>query len=257
MDRPFLVILSAILCFAVIGCSAPTGSAAPGASAPSESPGAPPVSEPSASPPSSASGFEPSAPPASSAVSDPEPSAPPQASSSEAPSSSAPAAQQLAARPEVVLQLDKAAYTVDEIIKATVIITNKGDAVLLYVQGSSSARVPHALDVTAGELTALFYPVFMTDDYGIRQLAPGESVRFDCPFAPYIAKDAKTPVGTDKDIAFFKNNADFEPASGTVTVSAVFTWVDLHKTQAGSVFDEYDAAEKQETSAGQVITITG
>ncbi len=203
MDRPFFVILSVILCFAVIGCSAPTSSAAPGAITPSESPDAPPVSAPSALPPSS------------SVVSDPEPAALSQASSGEAPSSSAPAAQQLAARPEVVLLLDKAAYTADEIIKATVTITNKGDGVLLYVQGSSSARVPRALNVTAGDLTALFYPVFMTDDYGIRQLAPGESVRFDCPFAPYIAKDARALVGTDKDIAFFKDNPDFEPASGT------------------------------------------
>lgn len=127
---------------------------------------------------------------------------------------------------EIIGETAKAVYTTDEIVDLTITIRNTGDKSLLYVKGSGSSTVPDALRVKLGDLNPVFYPMITTRDYQMEILEPGQSVTYECPFAPYISNTGEVVYG-ENDIPFFKEG-DFTPApSGIVKGSVSFAYMQL------------------------------
>jgi len=147
---------------------------------------------------------------------------------------------------EIIGESSKSAYTTDEMVDLTVIIRNTSDKNLLYVKGSGSSLVPDALQVKLGDLNPVFYPMIMTSDYQVEILEPGQSVSFECPFAPYIS-DAGEVVYGENDISFFKEGA-FTPApSGMIKGSISFAYMPL----------EGDASEIGLVDESKMTTLQG
>lgn len=147
---------------------------------------------------------------------------------------------------EIIGESSKSAYTTDEIVDLTVIIRNTGDKTLLYVKGSGSSLVPDALQVKLGDLNPVFYPMIMTSDYQVEILEPGQSVSFECPFAPYISDTGEIVYG-ENDISFFKEGA-FTPApSGMIKGSISFAYMPL----------EGDASEIGLVDESKMTTLQG
>lgn len=129
---------------------------------------------------------------------------------------------------EIIGETSKAVYTTNEILDLTITIRNTGDKNLLYVKGSGSSIVPDALRVTLEDLNPVFYPVIMTSDYQLEILEPGQSVSFECPFAPYVSNTGEIVYG-ENDISFFKEG-NFTPApSGMVKGTISFAYMPLEE----------------------------
>jgi hypothetical protein len=122
------------------------------------------------------------------------------------------------------LVFDKAQYTLDDVIGSAVTVTNNTDKTMVFVKGSGSNSVPDALKYTLGGFVPLFKPEVMTMDYRMDDLAPGESVTWQCDFAPYIPKDGLPGFGAGREIEYFKSG-DFDPAPlGTTEGSLSFAY---------------------------------
>jgi hypothetical protein len=144
------------------------------------------------------------------------------------------------------VKFDSAEYTLDTVIGSAVTITNNTDKTMVFVKGSGSNSVPDALKYTIGGFVPLFKPEMMTMDFRMDDLAPGESVTFQCDFAPYIPKDGLPGFGAGRDIEYFKSG-DFDPAPlGTTEGSLSFAYF-LQETSV-SELALYDASALTEKS---------
>jgi hypothetical protein len=122
------------------------------------------------------------------------------------------------------VQFDGAEYTTDDLIGSTVTITNNTDKTMVFVKGSGANTVPDALKFDLGGFVPMYKPEMMTMDFRMDDLGPGETVTYQCDFAPYIPKDGYPGAGAGRDIDYFKSG-DFTPAApGTVTGSLSFTY---------------------------------
>ncbi|MCL2579301.1 MAG: hypothetical protein FWE32_04640 [Oscillospiraceae bacterium] len=103
-------------------------------------------------------------------------------------------------------------HTHEHIVVLIAEITNIGEDTVVYQIGSGSNRVPDALTVELGPLTALFKPVIQTMDMQHGTLEPGESVTFSLPFAPFTHESGEEQlIGFDRDIAFFEEDEEWQP----------------------------------------------
>lgn len=124
------------------------------------------------------------------------------------------------------LSLDRESYTVNDMVGLNITITNHAPTAVVYQKGSGSNRVPDGLQVSLGELTGMYQPVIATMDMQYGHLAPGESVTFEMPFAPYVAtKENLLGPGLDQTLDWFTGNEDYAPAQGgEVQGSLSFTY---------------------------------
>ncbi len=124
------------------------------------------------------------------------------------------------------LKLDREEYTVSDMLDLNVTIKNNASTPIVFVGGSGSNIVPDGLQVTLDELTPMYRPVAATMDMQYSNLAPGESVTFNLPFAPYVGtrQDLLGP-GLDQNLDFFRSNADYTPAkAGKINGTLTFTY---------------------------------
>lgn len=123
----------------------------------------------------------------------------------------------------MVLETSKPDYHTKEFVDLTVTLINSGQDPVMYVKGSGTARVPSALEIDLGGLNPVYVPQIMTTDFQMEVLEPGESVSFECPYAPYIPENGEFVYGTDHDIAFFEEGeftaAPYGEIKGVVTFS--------------------------------------
>ena len=107
---------------------------------------------------------------------------------------------------------DRPLHTHEHIVNLTAVVTNIGQETVVFQVGSGSNRVPDALRVELGPLTALFRPAIQTMDMQHSTLAPGESITFALPFAPYAHVSGEEQfIGLDKDLAFFQQDEEWVP----------------------------------------------
>lgn len=126
---------------------------------------------------------------------------------------------------DIRVEFDKTAYTHDMTIGTSVTIDNHSGKRIAYVKGSGANIIPDAFNYGLGELADTFHPIAVTMDYRIEILEPGQKLELQLDFVPYIAKDKTKPIGTDKDIAFFRDSEDFTPAEpGKVEGKASFEY---------------------------------
>ena len=106
----------------------------------------------------------------------------------------------------VTVFYDRPLHTHEHMVNLTAIVTNIGQETVVFQVGSGSNRVPDALYVELGPLTALFRPAIQTMDMQHSTLAPGESVTFQLPFAPFEHVSGEEQfIGLDRDLAFFQD----------------------------------------------------
>lgn len=127
----------------------------------------------------------------------------------------------------MVVEISQAAYTINDIIDVRVSIINNSGGMIQYVHGSGSYIVPDALRIGLGGLNPLFFPEIMTMDYQVSVLEPGETMSFDCPFAPYIPNSGEFVYGTGHDLSFFEQG-DFTPVpAGILAGTAEFSYMPM------------------------------
>ena len=129
----------------------------------------------------------------------------------------------------ITIFFDRPQFTHNDIVGLHATITNIGEEIVVFTKGSGSNRVPDALQVNLGEMTALFRPGIQTNDLQTSSLAPGESVTFPLPFAPYMYADTEAmfppPVGFDRDIEFFRSDEWIRVEEGEIEGTISFSYV--------------------------------
>ena len=130
---------------------------------------------------------------------------------------------------QMTIFFDRPQYTHSDIVGLFATITNIGDEIVVFTKGSGSNRVPDALNVELGQLTALFHPIIMTMDMRTEILEPGESITFALPFAPYMYADTEAAfgpmVGFDADIEFFQTDEWVRVQAGEIAGSVSFSYI--------------------------------
>jgi len=130
---------------------------------------------------------------------------------------------------KITLFFDRPQFTHTDIVGMFATITNIGEEIVVFTKGSGSNRVPDAITVNLGELTALFRPDKMTMDLQTSNLEPGESVTFALPFAPYMHADTEAMfppiIGFDRDIEFFQSDEWVRVQAGEIAGSISFSYV--------------------------------
>jgi len=135
-------------------------------------------------------------------------------------------------------------YTAADIVDLNILVTNKGAKQISYVKGSGSNSVPDALQVELDNLIALYHPdVMVTLDYGVEMLEAGETVRFECPIAPYRTELENFLPEKGSGIEFFRDNEAFTPAQAGIIQGIIrFSYIPL--TEEGEpnlmLYDETD-----------------
>ncbi|MCL2857293.1 MAG: hypothetical protein FWE19_06190 [Oscillospiraceae bacterium] len=131
---------------------------------------------------------------------------------------------------QLTVFFDRPQFTHSDVVGVFATITNIGEEIVVFTKGSGSNRVPDALTVNLGELTALFHPAVMTMDLQTSWLEPGESVTFALPFAPYTHTDTDAAfppmIGFDRDIEFFQGDDEWVRVQvGEIAGSVSFSYV--------------------------------
>jgi len=111
----------------------------------------------------------------------------------------------------VSLSFNRNAYNFEEIIGLEATITNNCANTIVFPVGSGSNRVPDGLTVTIGSLADMYKPAIMTMDFRIHELASGESITYQLPYAPFVALgDGVIPgAGLDQTIEFFQQSENY------------------------------------------------
>ena len=148
----------------------------------------------------------------------------------------------------VSLSFDSPGHTLGNIINIFAEITNISEETLIFQVGSGSNLVPDALTVQVGALTPLFIPGIMTMDMQTGALEPGETIKFELPFAPYTyVGEGFAWAPPDSGIEYFSEGDEWEAVpSGEIAGTMAFSYVI-------SADDEFFMITEEDT----IITLEG
>lgn len=154
------------------------------------------------------------------------------------------------------LELDRADYTINDIIGLKVTITNNAETPIVFTQGSGSNRIPDGLKVTLGELTAMYQPVVATMDMRYESIAAGKSVTYELPYAPYVAAgESLLGPGLDQTLEFFLDNEDYTAAEvGDLDGTLTFTYQLMESESIEGPYTELSEGGNPHVITGQFST---